>query len=656
MLGAESMVFGGQAYTVVPSGLAAASGDSNVSLTVNGKQFTVDVTKDATLGTMATLNEFIRTKTGFRGTKRNCGEGGCGACVVTMTAADGTTHAINSCLRPLLSCNGFSFTTTEGIGSKAKGYNKLQTNLAAHGGSQCGFCSPGFTMSMYGLLAEKKGKGATKMEIEEALHGNICRCTGFRPILAANHGETALRVDEAAAAPRLCTPVVVADATQAWIDVTSEAQLSTALTGYSKMPTPPADLMLVCGRTSQGIWKTRRPDVCLNIAGVKELNFIRQTASGWEVGSGTTITQLIEYVKTLAAGGDARAAHMQQFHDHLLKVAATSIRNVASVGGNVMLTHLHQSATDNFAYSDVTTCLYGLGATLFIKDPDQAQPTTVSFDAFYPKTMTYSYLVSITIPFATPGEVFKTFRIAARAALSHPYVVSAFRCTLAAGVVAADKPVAVVLGGCDAHPSQKPKTAAAMKNIAVSNVAAFRTLAGVLEAETTPLGDLRVAFRQTTAVNFLYKFFLNLQPSLPRHLQSGTQSWFTRVPMTGAQAYDTDPSLYPETKPEPKMLAVQQVAGEVQYTGDLAEPANLLHLAPVLATAVSDTVSVDTSAAAKLEGYEGWYDHHDIGLGNDLVLQGPLLAPGKTTYIGQCIGLVYANSPKHATVWLEEHK
>ena len=649
----------GKQYAVIPVENVAAKtapGDSVVTLTVNDQPYTVDLLADKTLGQMATLNEFIRTKTPWTGTKRNCGEGGCGACTVMLTD-NSKSVAINSCLRPLASCNGMAVTTTEGIGSADKGYHPIQTKLAQMGGSQCGFCSPGFTMSMYSLLQQKKGSSLSETEIEEALHGNICRCTGFRPIIQADQTFATNKVSggltfDPLAPPRV-TPVVASGDDVTWIDCTTETQLASLLDSYSKASPAPTDLMIANGRTSQGIWKTRKPDVVLNIWGVNELKYTRRTTAGFEIGAGTSISDVITFVETQkdATGG----AHMGQFHEHLLKVAAKGIRNAASIGGNVMLTHLHQKEDDNFAYSDVTTSLYALGATLTIRDP-AGSSSTISFEDFYPKTMTYSYLQAITIPFSTDGEIYRSYRIAARTALSHPFAVAGFRCTIKDGVVSADAPIAVVVGGCDLHPKQKTKTADLMKKIPVTDLAAFNSLAVVMKEECVPTPTAgRTGFRQDVLVNFMYKFFLNLQPTLPDHLKSAAQSWFVRAPLAGNQTFDTDPSLYPVTKAEPKINALKQVSGEAKYSGDVPDPANLVHLALVLSTEVGN-FTVDTTKASKMEGWVAFFNAgHMSELCNHLVLQGPLLAEKETKYLGQAIGLVMANSPQHATVWFFIH-
>jgi len=123
---------------------------------------------------------------GKRGTKASCGQGGCGACTVMMTSYDASqeriiNRAINSCLRPLASLDGTMITTTQGIGSVKEGVDPVQWKIAANNGSQCGYCTPGFVMNMFTRMQEETAP--SMKEVEELFDGNICRCTGYRPIL-----------------------------------------------------------------------------------------------------------------------------------------------------------------------------------------------------------------------------------------------------------------------------------------------------------------------------------------------------------------------------------------------------------------------------------------------------------------------------------------
>ena len=153
-----------------------------LTLYVNGVKKEV---KDA-LPTMNLL-EYLRS-IGLTGTKLGCGEGGCGACTVMVSSWDGAAgkprhRAVNACLAPLYSVEGCHVVTVEGIGNRNAGLHPLQARLAAAHGSQCGFCTPGFVMSAYALMRENAAP--QDADVERALAGNLCRCTGYRPIMRA---------------------------------------------------------------------------------------------------------------------------------------------------------------------------------------------------------------------------------------------------------------------------------------------------------------------------------------------------------------------------------------------------------------------------------------------------------------------------------------
>uniref|UniRef100_A0A3Q3EF27 2Fe-2S ferredoxin-type domain-containing protein n=1 Tax=Labrus bergylta TaxID=56723 RepID=A0A3Q3EF27_9LABR len=140
-----------------------------------------------------TLLTYLRRKLGLTGTKLGCAEGGCGACTVMLSRYQTHTHhyAVNACLAPLCSLHLVAVTTVEGIGSVARELHPVQERIAMAHGSQCGFCTPGIVMSMYALLRNNpKPKMA---DVEEAFHGNLCRCTGYRPILEGYKTFTVVR-------------------------------------------------------------------------------------------------------------------------------------------------------------------------------------------------------------------------------------------------------------------------------------------------------------------------------------------------------------------------------------------------------------------------------------------------------------------------------
>lgn len=139
----------------------------------------------------ALLAHYIRDTAGLRGTKLGCEEGGCGACTVVLVKKEGT-RSVNSCLRPLCANDGMAIVTVEGIGSLKTGLSVEQKEIVENNGTQCGFCTPGWITNMH-ALNESTAESQTKMsnkDVENYFDGNICRCTGYRPIMKAAFAAT----------------------------------------------------------------------------------------------------------------------------------------------------------------------------------------------------------------------------------------------------------------------------------------------------------------------------------------------------------------------------------------------------------------------------------------------------------------------------------
>ncbi|KAG7154629.1 Xanthine dehydrogenase/oxidase-like 2 [Homarus americanus] len=148
---------------------------------VNGKKV-----EDSSVDPEWTLLTYLRTKLRLCGTKLGCGEGGCGACTVMLSSYDRAHekvvhYSVNACLAPVVAMHGLAVTTVEGIGSTTTGLHAVQERLARSHGSQCGFCTPGIVMSMYTLL--RNNPKPSMADLDEYFTGNLCRCTGYRPIL-----------------------------------------------------------------------------------------------------------------------------------------------------------------------------------------------------------------------------------------------------------------------------------------------------------------------------------------------------------------------------------------------------------------------------------------------------------------------------------------
>ncbi|XP_070579687.1 xanthine dehydrogenase/oxidase-like [Ptychodera flava] len=168
--------------------MAVSGTDTAVQKTADTFVFFVNGNKivDDDVDPETTLLSYLRHKLRLRGSKYSCGEGGCGACTVMLSRYDHqekkiSHHAINACYTPVCAVHGMAVTTVEGIGSTRTKLHPVQERLTKTHGMQCGFCTPGMLMSMYTLL--RNNPLPLGSDIEEALVGNLCRCTGYRPIL-----------------------------------------------------------------------------------------------------------------------------------------------------------------------------------------------------------------------------------------------------------------------------------------------------------------------------------------------------------------------------------------------------------------------------------------------------------------------------------------
>ena len=350
------------------------------------------------------------------GTKLGCGEGGCGACTVMLSRYDAVLgkprhYSANACLTPLCALDGYHVTTVEGIGSMRTGLHPVQQRIAELHGSQCGFCTPGIVMSLYTIL--RSNPSATPHEIEEALDGNLCRCTGYRPIIDAakslsNIPQGGCCGGGGAGGGCPCkdfTPQdgsgasLVTSCSEAIIEAhpgvaesmrsknLSEPIFPPRLTRYTPsemliqndavsvtwyQPTTLASLLefraahpesrVVVGNTEVGIevkFKAMSYSHLVNPSHVPECTLLALEEGGLRVGSAVSLETLKGFVSSLTATCDPAEQYKYRALTairHMLNwFASTQIRNVACIGGNI--------ATAS-PISDMNPLLLALKATL----------------------------------------------------------------------------------------------------------------------------------------------------------------------------------------------------------------------------------------------------------------------------------------------------
>ncbi|XVF19260.1 hypothetical protein REPUB_Repub11eG0094600 [Reevesia pubescens] len=349
-----------------------------------------------------TLLEYLRD-IGLTGTKLGCGEGGCGACTVMISHYDRRLkkcvhYAVNACLASLYSVEGMHVITVEGVGNRKRGLHPIQELLASSHGTQCGFCTPGFIMSLYALLRSSQTP-PTEEQIEESLAGNLCRCTGYRPIVDAFRvfakTNDALYADISSLSleegefvcPSTGRPCSCGSKTVNDIDTNGQTVCSTRYkpVSYSEVDGstytdkelifPPELLLrkltplnlsgvgglkwyrpltvkhvlelkekypnakLLIGNTEVGIemrLKRMPYQVLISVAHVPELNMLNVKEDGIEIGAAVRLTELLNFFREIVTQHPAQeTSACKAFIEQLKWFAGTQIKNVASVGGNV---------------------------------------------------------------------------------------------------------------------------------------------------------------------------------------------------------------------------------------------------------------------------------------------------------------------------------
>jgi xanthine dehydrogenase/oxidase len=639
---------------------------------------------------------------GLTGTKVGCGQGGCGACSVMLSHRDPYTgapvhRAINACLRPLCALDGMMVTTTEGIGNVHEGLDPVQHGIAMHNGTQCGFCTPGFVMTAHAFLQKKPAP--SQQEIEDIFGGNLCRCTGYRPIL---HAMRTLAGDYDAAADQtqkcLMDPSYPVPRRSELARINLEqlpppgAARALHFTGSGREWYRPATLAevhrlkkrfvsqagkeqvkLVFGNTASGVYQQEQPTYFIDISGIAELGRIAEQETGIRVGAAVPIQRLMDYVTEVIGRRPAeQTTGLRELVRHASFLAGYQVRCAGSVAGNIFMTRDHAHRGAPFP-SDLFTILATLGTTIQIGSQDYSGGSQAFPLIQMPDVETLpadAVILYFHIPYTRSREYVQTYRIARRPQMSHPIVNAGFRFRLNdRGQVEAGE-ASMIYGGLASMNWRASKTEQFLSGKPIIQET-LRSALLVLKQEVWECTSsqhemdeegISRAYRRQLAENFFYKFVLHValavDPEQVAEANVSAANHHDRPLSLGTQECTEYPELFPVTKPIIKRAAFAQASGEVQYTQDVPLPVGGLHAAMVKSSRAHARFSL-TRKAATLEALQELLQRQypdfkalitvaDIPAGGEKLIgmgdDDPVFSDGVVTSVGAPIGLAVAET------------
>ena len=437
-----------------------------------------------------TLLDWLRLDRGLCGTKEGCNEGDCGACTVMVTDANGA-RALNACILFMPQLHGKAVRTVEGIAGPDGALHPVQTAMVDHHGSQCGFCTPGFVVSM--AVGHLNGR----TDHDDVLAGNLCRCTGYAPIIRAAIAvetapvpdwmktDTGFTLADISSGGRAVRGAADGPPTAAFCPDTSDDLAD----WYLAHP----DATLIAGATDVGLWVTKSLRDLYPVAflgGITDLQQIESRGGMISIGACVTVEDLRV----------AMAPLHPSFAELLRRYSSVQVRNAATIGGNI---------ANGSPIGEGPPALIALGATLHLRRGDEMRhmPLEDYFIEYRRQNRRAGeFVAAITIPASAPD--LRCYKLSKRFDQDISAVCGCFNVAVENGVVTAAR---IAFGGMAGTPKRAAQVEAALMGRPWTP-ATITAAQARFATDFEPLSDMRAsaAYRLTTAQNMLARYFHDL--------------------------------------------------------------------------------------------------------------------------------------------------
>jgi xanthine dehydrogenase small subunit len=489
----------------------AAASQSAIRFVLDG-----EVIELADVDATRTVLQFLREDLGRIGTKEGCAEGDCGACTVALAEIDASgkrlmVRAVNSCIQFLPTLDGKELITVESLRGSEGSLHPVQQAMVDWHGSQCGFCTPGFIMSLFALY--KTNAKPTRRDIDDALAGNLCRCTGYRPIIeAANrmYSDYPSLQKSGGWLREPCKSKRKADSDEkSRVEILKSLQddqsLAIDMRG-SKFFAPRSsdelahtlqkypDATLLAGGTDVGLWVTkqhRELDVVIYTGRAAELKEQCVTKTHLEIGAAVSLSDAMQLI----------IEYFPSLEELFLRFASPPIRNAGTLGGNV---------ANGSPIGDSMPALLVLNSDLVLRKGDARR--TLPLDYFYLDYMQNAlepceFLEKILIPLPVDDTWIESYKVSKRFDQDISAVCGAYRLVLDGNNVA---DIRIAYGGMAAIPKRAEHCEQALNGKPWTEASVSEAISA-LDNDFTPISDMRssAAYRRQICANLLYRFYLD---------------------------------------------------------------------------------------------------------------------------------------------------